>query len=361
MSKSKEISKMTNSKSTKSELQTALNEAIKAVKDMELVRFNPKEEAEKIKVEKVISNVEKELNQQVTNRNSLTCLNAAMNSIDSIVTQLKTDYEESKNGIEESQKEYKEIKEAIKIQEQKLKDLFGIEETLVKLSDLISYHNNREVELDIRYNQMTIDAENKLSEHKAKIKQDIEDLKQSYSRKAEEFEYDFEREKKIRQDETDDLFAAKKKELLLHEQQVNKSLSDRQDEFVKSKEEFFKEKRTIENYEAEIEELRNDRDEDIQAAKEEAKAKAKKSFDYEVRYIKKDLETKLDIANNKIETLENNVSEKGETIIELQEKLEAAYNKLESLANKSMETSANKDTIASLQSLIEKQNKNSDK
>lgn len=361
MSKSKEIEKLVTAKSNKAEIKDAYKEAIKAIKELESSRFNPQEESVKIKNDETVSKVEKELNQAVTNRQGIQYLNTAINSIAAIITQLKVDYEESKEGIEKSQAEYNEIKEAIKIQNNKLKELYDVEDVFIKLSNLITYYDDKEVKLRESYNTRLLDIEEELTTAKAKLKEDLEDLKLQYKKKFEEMDYDFNRKKLLKTNELQDFLDNKEKEfnLKIAEEQA---LADNKFKALKEEQENFKkDKKEIEAYEAEIQSLKESREADIELAKEQAKDKAKKSFDYEVRYIKKDFESKMEIANNNIETLNGICQQHEKTIADYKSKLEAAYNRIEDLAHKSMETSANKETIASLENMINKQNTKSDK
>lgn len=129
-------------KNTKAEILEALNEALEREKDLEKTKYEPQKAEEKKKTEKAI---------EVTRENV-----------------------EQKIFSEELNNKFKDLEIAIKAEEDKLKDLYGIEEELSNLTIMINTGKDYMAKLE---NEKNLKVE--------KINNEIKELEEDYDNKKE--------------------------------------------------------------------------------------------------------------------------------------------------------------------------------
>jgi hypothetical protein len=146
---SKDIKKSVTSKSTKDEIKTALNEALKALIELETISFDPGKE--KIKKEKteIIDGSEKMIKESDKGQKKVDKdIETTINKMENITVEFGKAYNDSIKFFDESKEQYNSVKEAIKIQEDKLKELFDIEKVLLDLSMIMNVYKEKKEELE---------------------------------------------------------------------------------------------------------------------------------------------------------------------------------------------------------------------
>lgn len=241
----------------------------------------------------------------------------------------------------------------IKAKEDELKELYGIEAKAGELANFITTCAQKEAELSDSYRQKeeTLKSEfntNKeayqmeLDEISARRDKVISEARQEYElekkaierqrkRDIEEYTYNLERSRKKENDKWEDLKTKREKELADKEQAANLML-----------------KEAKENQEAwnRCQDRVNEIPELIAAAKaegiKEGKEKAEKSNAFEIRYLKKEYESRIEVLEATLTASKNAKADLEKENIKLSAKLDEAYARINDLAVKTAEATRTK-------------------
>ena len=292
-------------KNTKAEILDALNEALEREKELEKAKYEPQKAEEKKKKEEAI---------KVTKENV-----------------------EQKIFSEELNNKFKDLEIAIKAEEDKLKELYGIEEELSNLVVIINAGKDYMANLENEKNSKT-----------EKINNDIKELEEEYSNKKEELEKEYEIKAKTLKLERDRENEEYNYKLKRDREIANNKWEDEKNEREKilaEREE--KAKALLEEAEAKVEhikELENKVEEiptllqtEYEKGKKEATSEIQKENKYTIELLKKDFQNTIDRQNDKIESLKEELQKTNTEKESLQNKLDQAYNQIKEMATKTVE------------------------
>lgn len=240
-------------------------------------------------------------------------------------------------------KQYNDICEAVEIKKMELKELYGIETELNSLVALVNAHKDKTYELDEQYKKTKTEVNNDLQNMKAAIMEEIavlnkekaeslaaikkdstelkSQLRQEREREEEEYIYTRDRARKIAEDKWADEAAEKRKELEMWEE----LLMVREDEITNKED-------SITELEQKVTEIPTLLESATSSGYEKGKADAGKSWGFEKRSIEQKNEYEQRALSDKVQRLEEDLSEAKCTIASLQEKLDAAYTQMRELA-----------------------------
>ncbi len=292
-------------KNTKQEILDALNEALLREKNSAKMKSNPVEEAKTQKVQTAVNETKKNVEQNIF-------------------------------SVELNNK-FKDLELAISEEEEKLKNLYGLEKELNNLTlvvntakDFIENLENKKKneenriqeeikKLENEYRQKTEDLTNEF-ETKSKA------LKVERERELEEYNYKTKREREITNNAWED--EKKSRELILKskEEETEKLLKD-----AKEKAEYLVE------LEKKVSDIPNILNKEYEKGLNDAKKEAEKEHKYEIEMLKKDFQNTIDRQNDKIESLKEELNKSNNLNIALQEKTDKAYAELKELATKTVE------------------------
>lgn len=366
MANSKEISKRVNSKSTKDELKTALNEAISALKEHE--QFKPRE-IEKQKAEsEILSDVDKLMNKGNLENASI---EDGIGILERLINEFKEQYSKNQNSFTVQSDDVTKIQEAIDIKKAQLKQLYGVEEHLMSLSGAIEAYKTKTVELNALYKRMSDEKETEFEAKKLQLNAEIDDLqkrydnlhkqlKVTYDRERDEEKYNFEREKTIETDKWEDEKRKKKSDFDKYLSMEEEKLSYRKKELDKRDEEITEKEKGIETLNKAIVALEAKIEESVNEAKTKATEKAKRSFTYEKTILESKYKGDINLLQSKVETLETKHEEDKEEIKDLKTKLQIAYDRIKEVSESSMQASSNTNYTRNLESLAQNLSKQKD-
>lgn len=318
-------------KSTKQEILEAYQASLKALEEKSASTFDPSAQATQIAQLETIKKVE---SVKVMDLQSL------VNEISNKVTNLS-----------DNLNVYNATIQAIDIKKNELKSMFDIEKSAYTLSALV----NSQAELKEKFNLemeakkqeldqliKTANEEMKLAREKTAldIKKMNDDAKIARQKEEETYTYDTMRKRKIETDKFNDDLAAKTKE---YESKM-KDLVSREANLKQLND-------TIESLKVEMAEA-------VKVATEQATTKAKTAYTFETNYLKKDYEGKINLLENKIETLTQSLADSKSTIATLTNKLDEAYVKIESMAKATIDGAGSKDMIATLKTALSEKGTN---
>ena len=292
-------------KNTKAEILDALNEALEREKNMAKIKYEPEKEEEKKKTEKAIETTRENVEQKI--------------------------FSDDLNN------KFKELEVAIKAEEEKLKDLYGIEKELSNLVVVVNAGKDYMAKLESEKEEKTTELEKSIKELENKYKSKVEDLEKEYELKAktlkmerdreiEEYTYKTKREREISNNKWEDEKTEREKLLSEKERKAQELLQK-----AEENEEHIKE---LENR---VNEIPNLLSEEYARGKADTTSELEKENKYSTELLKKDFQNTIDRQNDKIESLKEELQKSNNEKEALQNKLDKAYIQIKEMATKTVE------------------------
>ena len=292
-------------KNTKQEILDALNAALEREKDNAKMKSNPEQEE---KVRKAAKAVE----------------------------ETKTNVEKNIFSTELIDK-FNDLELAIKTEEEKLKNLYGIDSELLNLTLVINTGKDVMLEFEKNNEAKKVSLEQQIKDLENDYKKKLEDLQKEYDfqsktlkvqrdREIEEYNYQTKREREKANNQWEDEKKERERTLKTKEEETNRLLAEAQD-----KEDYLKE---LEKKTSEIPKLLET---EFEKGKKEATTLLEKEHKYEIELLTKDFKNTIDRQNDKIESLKEELIKATEINNSLQEKTDKAYAELKELATKTVE------------------------
>ena len=236
---------------------------------------------------------------------------------------------------------YTNLTKAIEIQEEKLKELYGIEQELLTLETVVNASKTLIFQMRKEEKDFSADIEDKKEKKKLEYDALQESLKQSYKqsedalmeqhrRSEEEYKYNLLRKRKLEEDEYADKKAARDKA-----DAEKKAELDARENAIKEQEE------EIQAMREEIAGIQEKIDNYYDKGYEAGEKAAGKEYGYKKVLADKEHEFEIKTLNNEITVLKKSLEEKTCKIEALEIKLDEAYRQINSLATSTVEASGN--------------------
>lgn len=292
-------------KNTKAEILDALNEALEREKNMAKMKYEPEKEEKKQKVEKAIESTRESV--------------------------------EKKIFSEELNNKFLDLETAIKAEEEKLKELYGVEKELNNLTIVVNAGKDYMAELENNKRVKTEELNNSIKELEEQYKVKKEELEKEYEtktkalklerdRELEEYTYKTKREREIANNKWEDEKAERENILAKKEEKVTILLEE-----AEAKAEQIKE---LEN---KVNDIPAILEKEYARGRKEAMVELEKDHKFATELLKKDFQNTIDRQNDKIESLKEEVQKSNEEKKSLQEKLDLSYNQIKEMATKTVE------------------------
>lgn len=249
--------------------------------------------------------------------------------------------------IEDENKRYADVKEAIEVKNEELREIFDIEKSAYSLAALLEAQKQGKAEFDAEMTERRQTLESKIEEtrsqwekekqeHILRVKEQQADEQKRRKREQEEFEYTFNREKSLKQQGLKD-----------ESEKLNKSLTDRREIFDKEtaeRENLVRQKETAvaerEKYMDELQqqvdrfpaELGKQVDQAVSETTKRLAAEAKKNE----QLMAGKYDGEKNVLKTKIESLEKLVADQQKHIDTLTRQMDTAYNKVQEIAVKAV-------------------------
>lgn len=293
-------------KNTKAEILEALNNALEREKKLNKTKSEPEKEEKERKVNKAIENSKVNVEQNIF---SFELIN-----------------------------KFKELETAIAAEEEKLKNLYGIEKELNNLTLIMNagkdclteIENKKKVETDkLNDSIKQLEEEYKKKSDELQKEYDIKskNLKLERDRETEEYNYKVKREREISNNKWEDDKKIRENKLASMEEETKKLFEE-----AKAKEEYLKE------LEKKVNEIPAFLEKEYTRGKKEATAELEKENKYATELLKKDFQNTIDRQNDKINSLKDELDKANNLNIVLQDKMDKAYIELKELATKTVES-----------------------
>jgi colicin import membrane protein len=307
------MSKKMTERNTKKEILEAYESAVKQIEESKSKVFDPAYVA-----------------QEKTKKEIVTKTDAAdVDKLEQILGGLKQEF----YNFSEQLSSYKDISEAIKIKQAELKEMFDIEKSAYTLSALVNSNQKVREDFDLEMANKKVELEELIKS----TEKEMSDLRKSVIKELQDKDTEFKRECEKKESEWDYSFERRKVKDL---DKLNDEMDKIRNEVIERENSVEKREEIIEGLESKITELEISVEEKVQNAIDETTKKIKLSNTYEVNYIKRDFEAKIERANDKIESLTEIIERQNNEIKELKEKLDNAYGRVETLASKTVESAS---------------------
>lgn len=293
-------------KNTKAELLDALNEALEREKNLMKAKSDPiKEEKQKV-VEKAIETSRVNVEQNIFS--------------------------------EELNKKFKDLELAIKSEEDKLKELYGVSKELNNLTLVINASKDYQIELEKKKEEETKRVQEEINalENQYKIKKEelekeydlmSKNLKSARDREEEEYNYKLKRERELENNKWEDEKRIRLAKIKEQEEETKKLLDD-----ATSKTEEFN------SLAKQVADIPLIMDKEYNRGKKEITNELEKDHKHEIELLNKDSKNVIDRQTDKINSLETEITRLTNLNTSLQEKMDKAYLELKELATKTVET-----------------------
>lgn len=307
-------------KNTKAEILDALNEALEREKNMNKMKSNPEKEEKTRKINQAIEETKKNVEKNIFS--------------------------------EELINKFKDLELAIASEEEKLKNLYGIEKELNDLTIVMNAGKD-----------CLIDIENKKREETEKLKTSIKELEEEYKNKSEELqkEYDLKAKNlKLERDrETEEYNYKTKREREISnnkwedEKKTREATLKAQElETKKILEEAKENANNIKELEKKVNEIPTLLEKEYTRGRKEVTQELEKENKYQVELLKKDYQSTIDRQEDKINALKEELEKAYNLNATLQEKMDKAYVEIKELATKTVEATGGVKILGNNQSEI---------
>ncbi len=314
---------------TKQELLNAYNALLKSIEEKKETELRPEKKIQERKEMETVKSAERLSSEGVAQG----------------IMQLKIEIGKMLTRISEQLEQevgkFRNIQEAIKVKEDELQELYGIEKAASSLAALIEAQNEKrrgfEDEMAEQKEAFREEREKtrtrwevEKKEHAASIKEMEQEEKKRREREKEEFTYAFKREQQLAKDKFEDEKARLEKEIQDNREQMEKDLKERE--------------RIVAENEKELEALRKqvaafpkEMDTTVAKSVKEAVDSLTKEAKAKDELMQKEFDGQRNVFVTRIESLEKGVREQDEQIEKLSRQLENAYQKVQDIALKAIE------------------------
>jgi len=306
--------------STKTEILKAYNELLKRIQESK--QENPKEEQEKKVRETTVETAAAMTDEKIIGEISSLKL-SLNNTLDKIEDDLTS----------ECQKLFR-IREAIAIEDQRLRDLYQINAGADSLTAILAAQKEkkeefehemalRKTELEEQTKQEKLNRDKEIKLWEEKKKETEETLKKQRAREEEEYQYNLKLARKKDKDEYEQKKALLEKELIQKMESFESGIKVREQAVAGAEKELSDLRVKAENFPAELQKA-------VQNAIKETTAQLEKEHKYEKQLLLKDHDGEIKLKNQQLESLLAKIKD-------LETQLKQAYNKAENAENNTKE------------------------
>ena len=305
-----EMKRMTK-RNTKDEILAAYNAARKAIAAQEIE--SPEEEA--VTIEKT-QTVQKAIKVHPTD---------IVNTISDLRKNINTSLQQLENQIVERREQLSTIQSAINIEENKLKERYGIMAEAATLDTIIKAQTDTKVSFDKDMQETREAWKKEQSSHDESIKTRNAQEQLRRNREKEEYEYAQKMIKERDKNEFEYRKQEQKRELALQRNEHLKAMAEKEDAIKAQEEEIAELKARAESFDEVVKQK-------VEEAVKEATDRAGKSYSFEKRHIEAENKARVEVLETKLESALVAIESLTEEKTILMEKLESSTEKVQSIA-----------------------------
>ncbi|MEG0872408.1 MAG: hypothetical protein RSE00_03130 [Clostridia bacterium] len=293
-------------KNTKAEILNALNDALEKEKNISTIKSNPEKEDKEKSIKKAIETSKVNVEQKIFS--------------------------------EELNNKFKELEKAIESEEEKLKNLYGIEKELQNITLVINAGKDCMAQVEYENKAKTEELNNELEILEKSFKQKNIELQKDYDvtsknlkierdREIEEYNYKQKRERELQNNKWTDEKQQRELKLSKVEEDAKRLLNE-----ATQKVEYIKE------LEMKVNEIPKLLQKEYERGRSEITKELKCQHEHQVELYKKDYESTKNRLDDKVESLTQELAKSINLNSLLQEKLDKSYVEIKELATKTVES-----------------------
>lgn len=256
-------------------------------------------------------------------------------------TTIDTSLRGIQNQLENAKRDLEVVILAKQALTEELDDLYGIQAEAQSLAALVEAQKTLKERFEEAQTMRMAEVDAYVAEKKANIADELTAWNEKAEKVEQEWKYTFDRECRRQKNEFDDSLEAAERTWKQLKDNAEKDMREREDAITKQEQDILRLRGEIEGFDARLE-----------AAREEAKQKAKKSHEFEVRALKQAHEADAKVwvhENQMLKDATVNLSEKN---VDLENKLETAFDKFQGVASKALEAQSNAGVVAEVQKAV---------
>ena len=334
--------------STKKEMLEAFEELKKKFQEKDETELKPEKKKEEKRTKEVIQAVD-----TLTAEGTTAKINELKIEIGKMLSQVS-------DKLEEESANYLKLKESIELKKKELKEIYDIEASAHALAALIEAQRQKrqefETEMETKRNCLEEEIKQKRSEwekeknaHEEAVKERDAEEKKAWERQKEEFDYNFNRERQLKQNAFNDEKEKMAKELSEGKEafekkvvETEKSLNEREEK-VKEREKF------IDDLQKQVDEFPGRLDAAVNKAVADVTERLTEEARKNEALLMKEYEGDKNVLKTKIEALEGTVTEQAKQIADLSARLEKSYGKVQDIAVKAIEGSSASQKLSAIE------------
>lgn len=260
---------------------------------------------------------------------------------------------------------YRKVREAVECKNRELGEVFDIEKSAYALAALIEAQRQKKADFEVEManRKETLDEEilatrsawekeKKLYQEQLK-ERDAED-KRLRQRQQEEYNYAFKREQELAKNALQDQLQALEKEMASKRETFERTVTTKEQELSEREARLLERERTQSELEAKVAAFPKELETQVAKAVKETTDRLKADQAKSEALLKKEAEGEVNVLKAKITALESTVADQAKQLTATGSQLENAYGKVQAIAMKAIEGSANMQTLAGVEQLIEK-------
>jgi hypothetical protein len=344
-----------NERSTKKEILSALKNAQQEIRKMKAGALNVVEEKKLKRREEVLHKVS----------------NGGVNGLLESIEAMKGVFADSIFGlskqVSEKIEKLQELEEAIVIKSQDLKELYDIEREAELLAGVVDARRQAEAEFADRKREIVDESTKLYKKQEKEVEEKIDALSRAGQEKVAlmakeqdraraEWEYEFERKKREKNNELLDAMELKMKEFRENRENKEKEIQNRIEEIEEREAKLNALDQETEALKIKIADMEKSREEEISAAEEKAKEKARTSYHIELSALKKMHDAGQMVLQGKVDMLQEALGKERAAASDLQTKLDKAYSEIRSVAMASFDSQANAKMVENMKAALDTTN-----
>lgn len=314
--------------STKQEMIEAYNTVLKQLQEKEKNELKPEDKIERIKSKETVQTADALSSEGISKE-----IGSLKLEIGKMLTQIS-------DRLEEEVNKYSKIKEAIRIQDNELEQIYDIKKEAQSLAALMEVHfkerqefveemTEKKEELNQEIKVVRSEWQKEQEFRAAEMKSRETEEQKKRQRDKEEFEYAQKREQMLLKDSFQDAKIKQEKEIHFKKEEAEKQITEREKRVASKEKEMEELLKSVENFPIELDKAIN------KAVKETADRLAKEASSRE-ELSRKTFEGERNVLMTKIDALEKATKEQREQIQLLSKQLAEAYQKVQDIAVKAV-------------------------
>ncbi len=267
-----------------------------------------------------------------------------VSEISTLKSKVGSSLEELESKLLEEFKKLEELREAILIEKENLKDIYSLTVTTDSLAAMLLAQKEEKEKFDAEVKVVRETFENEMNELKEKWrtekekhlneeKETTETLKKTHKREEEEHQYRLKTDRQKEKDEYESKKAKLKKELEEKKATFEQEMSDRESNLKSAEQELMALRKNNEEFPSKLEKSLTDKEKEVAQ-------RIKIQYDFESKLIAKQNEGELKLKEQTIVSLKEKIGEMQQVIKQLTDKANIAEVNVKDIAMKAIESSS---------------------